>query len=84
MKLTVALRRSPEPLRNAVQLAVDLGWRCEMTRKGHVRLRPPPEREGEVDPVVFPSTPSDHRGYRNTIAVLRRSGVPVPHHGRGT
>lgn len=49
--------------------AVEQGWTIEMTRGGHVRWTAPSGR------VIFsPSSPSDRRAIRNTIAMLRREG----------
>jgi len=31
--------------------------------------------------VTFGKTPSDHRGDANTVALLRRLGVEIPHKG---
>jgi len=40
-----------------------------------------PYRNRPAAPVTFGKTPSDYRGDRNTIAVLRRLGVDIPHKG---
>ncbi|KIA72697.1 hypothetical protein ANMWB30_24650 [Arthrobacter sp. MWB30] len=60
-----------------VRLAQEHGWSFGVTSSGHPRLRPPPEAKAEA--VVFSNTPSDTRSDKNSIARLRRAGVPVPH-----
>lgn len=47
------------------------GWRVEPTRNGHVRLIPPDTGQKIVH---APGTSSDHRGFANVLAQLRRSG----------
>jgi hypothetical protein len=47
------------------------GWRVEPTRPGHVQLIPP-DKQYEI--VHAPGTSSDHRGFANVLAQLRRSG----------
>lgn len=69
--------RPPKRLRGIVKLAENHGWSFGLTSQGHIRLQPPPEVT--VTAVVFSSTPSDGRGDKNSIARLRRAGVPVPH-----
>lgn len=51
-----------------VKEAERLGFNMEFTRKGHIKLF----KEG-CRPVFSPTTPSDNRGVKNTIAQLRRS-----------
>jgi hypothetical protein len=43
----------------------------EPTRNGHVQLIPP-DKQYEI--VHAPGTSSDHRGFANVLAQLRRSG----------
>ncbi len=67
-------------------LAIEKGWTRDETSDGHPRLKPPP---GLMDaytgrpaaPIVFSKTPSDHRGDANTVSLLRRLGVEIPHRG---
>lgn len=48
------------------------GWRVERMASNHLRFVPP----GKGQPmVVIASTPSDHRGRRNELARLKRSGL---------
>jgi hypothetical protein len=47
------------------------GWMLKPTRNGHVMAFPPDKSKS---PVTMPSTPSDHRSLKNTLADLRRSG----------
>lgn len=75
------MRRVPKALKEAMGLAVDMGWTCDTTKRGHVRLRPPPGGDSPRAAIVFPGTSSEYRGHLNTIADLRRAGVPVPHRG---
>lgn len=54
-------------------VAAQQGWTITLTAGGHVRWASP------TGAVVFsPTTPSDRRARRNTIARLRRSGLVVP------
>lgn len=63
-----------------VKAAKAKGWTVGLTKKGHLRFVAP---EGTVDQLTgepvrvvgAPGTPSDHRGYLNTRAQLRRAGV---------
>jgi hypothetical protein len=48
--------------------AAKLGYEVSRTRKGHLRLI---HDSGAI--VVGPSTPSDHRSWRNTASQLRKS-----------
>lgn len=47
------------------------GWRVELRGSGHYMAFPPDKAR---HPVVFASTPSDHRALRNILARLRREG----------
>lgn len=78
----------PKRLRSIVDAALEAGWAYDETSEGHPQLRPPP---GLTDPyrdgrpaarVTFGKTPSDHRGDANTVALLRRLGVDIPHKGQ--
>lgn len=69
----------PDRLKEAVKAAEAEGWTYDRTRKDHPRLRPP---AGTLDgtgalqgPVIFGSTPSDHRGTKNSFAILKRHGI---------
>lgn len=83
-------QRPPKRLRGWVELAEKEGWTYDTTRDGHPRLNPPASlvdpwrNDRPAAPVTFAKTPSDHRGDANTVAVLRRLGVPIPHRGRGS
>lgn len=67
--------------RKLVKAAEKVGWELTPARKGgHPRLVPPggwtrPDGEPAV-PVIIPSTPSDHRSFKNTRADMRRAGIP--------
>ncbi len=43
------------------------GWEIQTTRGGHFRLR-----HASGGCVTFPSTPSDHRSFKNTLADVKR------------
>ena len=47
------------------------GFRVTQAGSGHFIAWPP---DVEVRPVTIPSTPSDYRSMRNTLADLRRAG----------
>ena len=47
------------------------GFYVERSGKGHLKVKN--ERGGTV--YVMPSTPSDHRSLKNTVAELRRKGI---------
>lgn len=55
------------------------GWRIREGRK-HLLAFPP---DPELPAVTLPSTPSDHRAWKNAIATLRRSGFQWPPPGKG-
>jgi hypothetical protein len=71
--MSVCRRSVPRELQPAFDLALALGWRTEALGSGHLRWVPP---EGRF--VVTSSTPSDGRGVRNALAMLRRAGLPLP------
>lgn len=48
------------------------GWRVSMSGGSHWRLCPP---DRSKPPVFLPQTPSDHRGFLNSLALLRRMGA---------
>ena len=63
--------RVPEAFRSMQDLARKLGWTVTLRQgSGHLEWRSP---DGEV--IITPSTPSDHRSYRNSRARLRRAGL---------
>lgn len=76
----MALRKDLRPL---FALATENGWVADETRDGHPRLIAP---RGMIDPytgrlaadVVFSKTPSDHRGDKNSRAILKRLGALNP------
>lgn len=54
---------------------ISQGWHVDLSRGGnHIKVFSP---DGKM--VVLPSTPSDWRSVRNSIADLRRAGLAVPH-----
>lgn len=80
------LPNPPKRLRAWVELAEREGWTYDETKDGHPRLTPPkgtvdPKYNRPAAPAVFGKTPSDIRGDANTVAHLRRNGVPIPHKG---
>ena len=75
----------PKRLKTIVALAETQGWTVVETKGKHIKMVPP---NGTKDPqgrvvsgVLFARTPSDHRSDLNSIAMLRRLGVPVEHKG---
>jgi hypothetical protein len=48
------------------------GWEVGIAQNNHIIFRPP---EGKA--IFGPSTPSDHRSWKNLRAKLRRSGLKV-------
>ena len=54
-------------LRRIVRDAEARGWTCDLTRKGHLKLRHP---SGAI--VIAAWSPSDHRALKNLEARLRR------------
>jgi hypothetical protein len=57
------------------------GWTITMTGSNHYRVTPPPgllARDGSPSSVVFLAyTPSDYRGQRNALSLLRRQGADL-------
>lgn len=75
----------PKRLRGIVKLARKHGWSYEVSGKNHPRLIPPkgwqlpacrPDDE-RPKPITFALTPSDRRSDLNSLAELRRAGLPV-------
>lgn len=62
----------PKDLKKPVKIAVEHHWRLER-RKKHAWLWAP---DGKTT-ISIPSSPSDFRGIKNTLAELRRADVPV-------
>jgi len=60
----------PESYRSVARKAKRQGWTITGTRGRHLAWTSP---AGAV--VYTPSSPSDSRGYRNTVALLRRAGL---------
>ena len=80
------LARPPSRLRLWVEIAEEAGWRYDESADGHPMLYPPagttdPRHGRLAPPVEFGKTPSDKRGDLNTVALLRRLGVKIPHKG---
>lgn len=73
-------RPVPKRLRKIFRAAEDQGWTI-VTTSAHPRLQPPPglrDAQGDLAaPVIFASTPSDHRADKNSLAQLRRAGVEI-------
>jgi hypothetical protein len=57
----------------ADRLVREQGWRYEHGRK-HATLYP---ADKSRRPIVFSVTPSDHRAFKNWIALIRRSGGDI-------
>lgn len=66
---------SRQDLRRLAAVAEEAGWTVKKTRGGHVVFLAP---DRSIPPIYGPSTPSDHRSYRNLEATLRRHGLPIP------
>lgn len=49
------------------------GWRVEKTKKGWM-LYPP---DKSLSPVLIHATPSDHKAWKNTRALLKKRGAPI-------
>lgn len=64
--------RVPKDLRRAVRAALDAGWVIRPGTRHAVLLSP----DGRTT-VGVPSSPSDWRSIRNTLAELRRGGVQL-------
>lgn len=70
----------PKRLKSVVEAAEAVGWTFGMTKNSHYRLTPPagwqtPDPGIPVQPVLFAGSPSDHRGDKNSFALLKRQGV---------
>jgi hypothetical protein len=69
---------------------VSVGWTYDETSDGHPRLTTPAgltdpyKNNRPAAPRTFSKTPSNHQGDANTVAELRRLGVPIPHKGAGS
>jgi len=57
-------------MKNLVKQAESQGWRVEPTRNGHVRFLAP----NGTGIVIFASTPSDHRAFKNGLSEMKRQG----------
>lgn len=66
-------------VREIVEEARRQGWRVEEGKRGHVKLFAPDGRTI----VTLPSTPSDHRSLKNSIAEMRWAGFKWPPKGGG-
>lgn len=76
----------PKRLQGYWGAAKEAGWTYDETSDGHPRFTPPPGtidtyRNRPAAPVTFGKTPSDHRGDRNAVSLLRRLGVDIAHKG---
>jgi hypothetical protein len=54
-----------------VKKAWDQGWWCITAKNSHLKLYSP---DGEHI-VILPSSPSDHRGIRNAMLLLKKYGL---------
>lgn len=80
------MAKPPKRLQAWFDVAEEMGWTYDETSDGHPRFSPPaglsdPGRDRPAAPVTFGKTPSDGRGDANTVSLLRRLGVPIPHKG---
>ena len=78
---------APKRLISIFEAAIAAGFEEDETKDGHPRLTPPkglidPYTQRPAAPITFGKTPSDHRGDKNQVALLRRLGVDLPHKGR--
>jgi hypothetical protein len=65
-------REIPKEYREVVDELIDnQGWRYEASGKGHPKLYPSDKAFAQVS---VPTTPSDVRSFRNSVAQVRRSG----------
>jgi hypothetical protein len=60
-------------LKVARELVDNQGWRYQFG-KGHPKLFP---ADRTYPPIVFPTTASDHRAFKNFTAMVRRCGGKV-------
>lgn len=65
---------SNKEVNNVVQLAISLGWKVEKKRSSHIALYSPNTNSGVV---IIPCTPSNARGWKNALSLLRKQGLPV-------
>jgi len=63
----------PKDFRTILKNLKPHGWTATQGKNRHWHIHGP---EGQQ--LVAPSTPSDHRAFRNTVAALRRAGAPIP------
>lgn len=66
-----------------MELVANQGWRYDagQSRRGHPRLYAADRSKGTVS---VPTTPGDHRSFRNFVSQVRRAGGvwPPPRKGR--
>lgn len=55
-----------------LKAAREQGWAVDETSRRHVKLVAP-----EGQPYFIPRTPSDHRGHKNNVALLRKGGLKI-------
>jgi hypothetical protein len=65
-----AVRRVPREFRQAYFLAMEAGWEVTVTGKDHLKWKPP-----DGPPVFTAGTPSNWRGTRNALVLLRNAGL---------
>lgn len=61
-----------------VQALLKQGWRIRQGRACHYVAYPPDRR---FPPVAFSATPSDNRGIRNNLALLKKYGADLKIYG---
>jgi hypothetical protein len=70
----------PKEYREIVAYQIErLGWRYDPKGKGHPVLYPADKAHGAIR---MAQTPSDRRGIKNFVAVVRRAGGIWPPEGR--
>ena len=57
-------------------LAVDMGWTCDTTKRGHVRLRPPPGGDSPRDLEGVQGAPQHDRGLAESRCPGALPGLP--------
>lgn len=59
--------KMPKEWRKLKKQAEDQGWTVEKTKNNHIRWTNP---DGEI--VISPSTPSENRGMKNFLSVMKK------------
>lgn len=74
MPCTLNPMSGKKDLKGLIRKAEHAGWTVSLTGGGHLKFIPPKGSDSAV-PVFTGSTPSDHRGFKNLCAMLRRRGL---------